>query len=154
MFDFVLTLSMIGLMTLFLRVPFVANALQPLWARLLDHPPNIRLEELGTLLPEGEEVAVSTNRPRRIPGADMSVQLSCGNISVIYSRIDLGGIDVETIDISTPPKAGINLLVKDGIVVVLENVGGMTIRNPHITDDGSRAIRQFLNKVRHLAATV
>lgn len=113
--------------------------------------PNIRIDELMTLLPPDEEITVLADSPRRkIPWADISVQLRCGEVSVIYNRTDRDSFFAETVDILTPQKAGIIFTMRDETLVALEYIGGRTIRYPHISMnvDEKRAVASFLRRIR------
>lgn len=120
--------------------------------RFLLGPPNLRLDELGEILPLDEEVSVDFDTLRKIPGATVNVQIRRGNVSVIYNGGKVRDALIETVDISARPKAGIIFTMKDGKMVVLQRVGGRTIENPDLTVAEDREVRRFMKRVRDIAA--
>lgn len=115
--------------------------------RWLIGPPAIRLDELGIVLPAGEEVILDLNPMRKIPGADVSIQLKAAETSVIYNMTTNGHSRSETVDVFVPGRRGVIFTLRRGKVTVLQRIGGTLIHNPELSEVEQDAVDALLERI-------
>lgn len=120
--------------------------------RALLGPPPLRIEELPDLLNGDQSFHIDHNPAKKMPGADRSVQMICGKISIIYhvSRHPEGTI--ETVDISYPGKLGMIFMLVNDKMVSFERIGGAILNNPALTGKQEHALTLFMIDLRECFA--